>query len=295
MIIEIFEQLVRESSIDFPRDGLDPQVWTKYGDKYVMRDDVVDTIFNVLRKYSDENLDDSAEKIRVVGSICSNQYTDDTDIDIHIVPSIVEEWPEDRVKEVKAFFDDDPSYIGEHPIEVYVQVNEDQDLMSVGAYDLLSNTWEAGPTILPSTFNPYKLYSDLAPEIERRVERADDLLAELKRDVIDYDSVVDAMSHLDCKSRGQLAAFLQSKLEEIEQGIQALYAERKKWTDARQEASTGKTSPDKEWRNENAVFKFLDKYGYLRLLGDLNKIIETDGLEQEDVSVVADKLGIDHE
>ena len=295
---ELLENLMmlQESSIDFPREDLDPQVWEKTGDGYTLQQEVKDKIRLMIDKYGPEDLEEVADKIRIVGSICSNQYTESTDIDVHIIPQVPRDWPEERVKEVKKFFDADPEYVGDHPIEIYVQVNPDQDLVSIGAYDLLNNDWEVGPTLMPENFNPYEFYHHLADEVESRVEKADELLAELKRDTIDYDTMVGAMSRLDGNAKNQLHAFLQTKSEEIENDIQELYVERKKWTDARQKSSSGKSVPDKEWKEENATFKFLDRYNYLKLLGDLNKLIEEDGtVDQDDVGVIATKLGIDRE
>lgn len=294
MIIEIYEKL-NESSIDFPQEGLDLQVWTKVGDEYRLNQQVKDKIRLMIDKYQPEDLEETADKIRIVGSICSNQYVEDTDIDVHIIPQVPRDWPEERVKEVKQFFDAAPEYVGEHPIEIYVQVDAQQDMMSVGVYDLLTSTWEAGPTLMPSSFNPYEFYHHLANEVESRVEKADELLAELKRDTIDYESVVDALSRMDGGDQQKLHAFLQTKADEIENDIQELYAERKKWTDARKEASSGKTKVDKEWKEENAAFKFVDRYNYLKLLGDLNKLIEDDTVDQDDIGVIANKLGIDNE
>jgi len=288
-------KMLQESAIDFPRQGLDPQIWQKAENGWALKEEVKHVIYETLAQYQAEDLKQIAEKIRIVGSICSNQYQDDSDIDVHIVPTNAKDWPEERVQEVKKFFLEDPKLIGAHPIEVYIQVNAEQDLMSIGAYDIINDVWDAGPTLMPASFNPYKFYHHLADEVESRVERADEIIAALKRDTIDYDEILTAMKHMDHSSKQKLHALLQSKAEEIENSIQELYAERKKWADARKHSSTGKTEPDKEWKDENATFKFLDRYQYIKLAGYLYDLIEDDDVDQDDVKQIAGKLGIQSE
>ena len=67
----------------------------------------------------------------ITGSITSNQYTDDSDIDLHIsTPSVNESNQDEMNKKLRTWFDEefkkqnpDVAMIGNHPIEVYFQVN----------------------------------------------------------------------------------------------------------------------------------------------------------------------------
>lgn len=81
----VAESIKKESTIDFPvSEGLCPEVWdrTEYG--YVIKEDIkqkaTELVDKLLAHYKVE-----AKGVNVVGSICSNQYTDDADIDVHIL------------------------------------------------------------------------------------------------------------------------------------------------------------------------------------------------------------------
>jgi len=81
---------VRESSIDFPRATLDKQIWQGVEDGYELKRDIKQQIQLVLNRYPGENLISIAKAIRIVGSICTNLYTESVDIDVHIEPNIKE-------------------------------------------------------------------------------------------------------------------------------------------------------------------------------------------------------------
>lgn len=78
------ESIKKESTIDYPvSETLCPEVWDKTESGYVIKEDIkqkaLELVDKFLAKYKVE-----ATGVNVVGSICSNQYTDDADVDIHI-------------------------------------------------------------------------------------------------------------------------------------------------------------------------------------------------------------------
>ncbi len=83
---------VEESTIDFPRPGLDVSVWDKIGDSYVIKPDVKKIILDTLDKYIKINLRSIADSIHITGSIGTNQYVgsgpDASDLDVHLVIDI---------------------------------------------------------------------------------------------------------------------------------------------------------------------------------------------------------------
>jgi len=79
---------VRESSIDFPQESLDLAIWDKKDNTYTLREDVKNKILNILKKYPDIPLLEIAKEIHIVGSLCTNQFLPESDLDIHIIPDM---------------------------------------------------------------------------------------------------------------------------------------------------------------------------------------------------------------
>jgi len=293
-----------ESSIDFPQKDLDLSVWDKEDDTYKIKPEVKDRIFDVLGKYPETHLLEVAKEIHIVGSSATNQYTDDADIDVHIIPEHIDEWTEESQNKVIEWFnehrDEIDGYIEEHPIEVYIQLDPDQDLMSDGCYDLMTDEWLTGPKIVSLDYDPYEDFSGIADDLRNAVEDADKLFGELKRDVIDFDVIKAAMEQLSPEQKGLFLKRLKSKLEEIEEDIKALYAKRKEWVDARRTASKP-SSPEqalkdvelaKRWKDENALFKFVNRYKYLKMIKALEELLADDEISPDEVDTIKGIVGV---
>jgi len=303
-----------ESSIDFPREGLDPQVWESDGeDSFTLRPEVKEQILDFLDKYPDRDIvglakeEDGEPTIHIVGSICTNQYSDDADIDVHVVVDESDELhsDEDGRAAVKKWFEANREanhgFVGDHPIEVYLQTDERQDLASDGAYHMMRDEWLKGPKVVGSDYDPYDDFSHVFDELSDLAGEADLLMGELKRDVIDYETISKAIEHLPEEQKSKLLAKMKAKLEEIEQDIEKLYAERKEMADVRKRAS--RPTPDqakedaelsKEWNDANALFKFMDRYRYLKVIGDLEDVVSDDGkVTDDDVDVIKGIMGAD--
>jgi hypothetical protein len=300
MYERLFDRVLQDSSINFPRVDLDPTVWENEDGYYFLREEVKDIILALLDKYPDEDLLQRAREIRVVGSIGSNLYLDETDIDVHIIPEDFSKWNEERVKQVMDWYKENVSFermIGKHSIEVYVQLDPRQDLLSVSLYDVLEDTWIVGPKIVPLDYDPYKEFSHLADDIRSVFQEADLTIAELRRDVIDYDVIRQAMERLPGEQRKRLLQRLKTKLEEIEKGVEKLYAERGKMVDIRFLPGTSKEAMKdveqaQRWKNANAIFKFADRYQYLRAIGDLEELLKDDGvITPNEIDIIKGTLG----
>jgi len=314
---ELLEKLVRrfsikESSIDFPQRDLDPFVWMKEDDTYKIRPGVKRKILDTLAKFPD--LVDMAVKnelnlptIHIVGSIATNQWKEDSDIDVHVVIGKDSDYysDEDFQDEVANWFnehrDEIKGYIKKHPIEVYIQYDPNQDLLSAGCYDLMSDKWLSGPRIVPPDYDPYEDFSHIADDLRATVEDADKLLGELKRDVIDYDVIKSAMKQLEPEQKETFLKKLKNKLEEIEKDISVLYKKRKEWVDARRKASKPSTPEEaledielaKRWEDQNALFKFINRYHYLRTIKDLEALLSDDNeITPDEVDVIKNLIGI---
>lgn len=298
------QSLLCESTVDFPQAELDRDLWDKTSKGYQLKNDVKALILRTVnRNPVIPYLANKAQDIRIIGSLCTNLYKDDSDIDVHIVldPKFAEsvEDVEEMQKQVKAWSHDEPQYIGDHPIELYIQENPAQDLLSDGAYSITQNKWLRGPAILDEEYNPYEVYGHVMDKVRELAGGADVDLGELRRDVVDYKVIKDAYHKLGDQQKQELKSFLQEKLQEIDSDIDELLKDKKEWTTMRKNASKPISAEQalqdvklsQEWQDTNAVFKFLNRYGLIKIITDLEDIKDEQPLKHEDVPKVADVIG----
>lgn len=297
---------IKESLIDFAQPDLDKQIWQKTDQGYTLVKGVSQKIYEFIQKFPEADLISMIQEIRIVGSLTSNQYLPDTDLDVHIVPINLKDWDEKKVQYTKKWFDKNQekfdAYIGEHPIEIYVQLNLSQDFLSPGLYNLKTHKWEKGPKIVPSNYDPYEDYSDIMGELKNSVRNADIILGELKRDVIDYEIIQKATQKMSSEDKKHFLEKLELKLKEIEDDINKLYAERKEWVMARRVSTIAPVTPEKaledtqlakQWRDANSLFKFISRYQYLKVIKDLKDTISDDGeLDTEELDSIKKIAGV---
>ena len=277
-----------ESLVDFPRTELEPAIWDKEGDDYTLRKDVELQILEYLSSCPEEDLNVICKDLHIVGSIGTNLYLPETDIDVHIIPrdEVIPETEEEStawVQKVKKWSMRNPIYIGEHPLEIYIQVNVGQDELSDALYDVFTKEWTVGPKIYDLSYNPYDALKDVFSKIEGFAKEADLDLGELKRDLIDYETIDTAMEQLPAEYKTKLRDDLQTKLTELEDDIRELLKSKKDWVEMRHASSTPDMikglSPEeqKKKRTEaDGVFKALNRYGYIRIISDLEKMLRDD-------------------
>lgn len=145
-----------ESVVDFPKETLCPEIWDKViaadgaTETYALKSNVEDAIRsvadNVLAKVR-QQMSVKIDVLHITGSITSNSYTENSDIDLHLLATnltVDDNQAEQINKAVRAAYQT-KTFVGKHPIEVYFQPNKFQDMMSVGCYDVNSRQWIVGP------------------------------------------------------------------------------------------------------------------------------------------------------
>jgi predicted nucleotidyltransferase len=120
---------MNESVLDIPQNNLDSSMWIQNNGKYIPSDEAKEKINSVI-KWLMEKTAVNSFKLHITGSITSNQYSKDSDIDLHFISDLVSEENVDEInKKLREMFENDfkQNYdymIGSHPIEIYFQVNE---------------------------------------------------------------------------------------------------------------------------------------------------------------------------
>ena len=277
-----------ESTASFPSEDLPLDIWNKTEDSYVLKPELKEIILNALSQYPDFDLVDSAENIRIVGSIGTNLYDEDADIDVHIEPKpeVLEGKSEEELEElqrdVMSWFkkerDAQNWYVNEHPLEVYLNLSPMSDYFSDTVYDLLTDSWIKAPKKYDMSYNPYTEYGDLFTEIDEVLMPTDLLLCKLNRLVKDYHRLMS----------GKGAESVQSTEDQIKQTILALYDTEEKWYEIRKRNSAELPAElpenpndlelSKDWKRDNTIFKLIGSvYKYKGVISKLSDLLTEEG------------------
>lgn len=278
-----------ESTASFPSEDLPLDIWDKTDDSYVLKPELKETILEALKQYPDLDLLDVAKDIKIVGSIGTNLYDEDADIDVHIEPKpeFLADKPAEELEELQrnimSWFKEEREsqgwYVNQHPLEVFFTLSPMSDYFSDTVYDLLTDTWIKTPKKYDMSYNPYTEYGDLFTEIDEVLAPTDLLLGKLHRLVRDYDKMKQGKASSDS---------IQSTLDKVKQTIQALYDTEEKWYEIRKRNSAN--LPDelpedpntlelsKEWKRDNTIFKLIGStYGYKKVISELSALVTEDG------------------
>lgn len=283
--------MTKESVLDTPKESLDSAVWQKNDGNIKpqltveAQSKIDDLVTWVQKQYHFSNL-----SVYIIGSICSNSYTEDSDIDIDFcAPNATEDDnDEDIVKEfgwafkknvIENYFSKYPekSKIGTHPFEVYFNPNPFQCFMSVGCYNVLEKKWEVGPELKGQSFDPVSEYYDDA------MKQVDKILKDIRDTIFGlYEKAFVAKKSNDQKFKDEQQKEMMKLLEDASDLFHLMKKVRSNYqkpTKSKEEALERRK--DKKQHIVDAAFKFLEKFGYLQILKDIINIYDTmdDGQE----------------
>lgn len=280
---------IDDSVIDQPKPGLCPEIWEKVVDatgsieiwqlKPEVKKQLVETAEQIctLAKLS---LGGIVQDIHITGSITSNLYTKNADIDMHFVEADdvkIKESAEQTTVRLRSAFEQLSAKgiisktIGSHPVELYFQKNKFQDLMSVGCYSLLTGAWLVGPEIKDASYNPY---DEMYVEIKNLSEQ---LVSDIRQTILTaYEKAVVLMkaSKFDNSESTVQTAFVEmanalTKAAELYGNARAM---RKRLSDPTSFEQAMQFREDKKWKVVDATFKLLDKFGYLAILKEFQTL-----------------------
>ncbi len=211
--------------------------------------------------------------------------------------------PEELQKDVFKFFrqDENVVYIDTHNIEVYLQFNPKQELLAEAVYDLLLDKWIIGPKVVPESYDPYEDFSDVMSDVRELAKEADEELGELRRDIVDYDTIDGVIKNLSGDTKQRLLTKLRDKLFEIEADIETLKKLKLDWITLRRESSKPVSEEEalkdvetaKKWREANAIFKFLSRYRYIKVISKLEQMLSDKKLEPDEINIIRQMMGVE--
>ena len=295
------KQVVKESIIDYVHKTLDPRLWDISQNPPMLRSEVKERIIDELKNYFKEDYDSLIDEIHITGSIGTQQWRSKTDIDVHIVPRDIEinkeKYEELQSRIMKAFRIKD-LYISEHPLEVYLQLDPEQEFRGDASYDVLNDKWIKLPFTLSSDFDPDVEFAYLKKDLNKIFSKIDSALGELRRDLVDHDIIKDYLKNLNPEEKTWLQDKLVNKINEIENDINHLIKQKEKYHQLRKNAY-GPEDEEKAWKDvlkskswapSNVMWKILDRYKYVSLILDLQKVMrnieEGESLDTQDINKV---------
>ncbi len=237
-----FNKYLRESVLDTTKDVLNPIFWKNDKLKSEIKDAILDAIDSVLDNY---------DEVYFVGSSTGYNYNEDTDVDIHIIINDITE------KEADDLFNKLPTelFFETHPVQFYVEADEEFDEAKGSVYDILNDKWIIKP-IKPDFKVPYEYVMEVSKIFMSGI---DDRIQELKTDIIDLKFLEDNNEEERCKI----------KRDEIKADLDSLYMLKNLLYDMRTGSYTGadmnffKQFGKGNESLQNMVYKMIEKAGYL--------------------------------
>ena len=279
----------KESIIDIPRRTYAPGV---FDDEDTDNPKIKDSVLRMISKQFEEfETEYPIIKYSLIGSILTKRYRNDADLDINVLFNIPEDKrEEERLRLSKKYLSaaSPDSIQGKlipgtrHPVNYYFITDEetydDQNLKADAVFDIKGQRFIKRPEDFD--FNPNLYMKDF----QKQVDRIDILKGELKRDIIDYDELME----LKPGEIKDLEKRTKNKLSEIEHHIEKLKnigtevdAERRAAFDRDMTPDEIKTYSIKNRLPANVIYKMLEKYHYLILLKKCKKILD-DGQVTDD-------------
>ena len=279
----------KESIIDIPRRTYAPGV---FDDEDTDNPKIKDSVLRMISKQFEEfETEYPIIKYSLIGSILTKRYRNDADLDINVLFNVPEDKrEEERLRLSKKYLSAaSPDSIQgklipgtKHPVNYYFITDEetydDQNLKADAVFDIKGQRFIKRPEDFE--FNP-NLYMK---QFQKQVDKIDIHKGELKRDIIDYDELME----LKPGEIKDLEKRIKNKLNEIEHHIEKLKdigtevdAERRAAFDRDMTPDEIKTFSIKNRLPANVVYKMLEKYHYLKLLKKCKKILD-DGQVTDD-------------
>lgn len=270
---------VYESILDKPKESLDPTVWQEHptNGKPTLTPEALKKLSLVVdwvqEKYKFSNL-----SVFIIGSICSNSWSENSDIDIDFCATgaTKDDNDEDAIKEFGWAFKKDfienyiekfpeESKIGTHPFEVYFNPNPFQCFMSVGCYNFLEKRWEVGPQTKGIGFDPIsEYYADAMKQVDK-------ILKDIRAKIFElYELAFVVKKSKDHSFQKEQVKEIYKKLEEASNLFKTMKNVRSNFQKpAKSKEEALKRREDRKQHVVDAAFKFLEKFGYIQILKDL--------------------------
>lgn len=227
------------------KDELNPEIWTNPANpsESKMKEDIRLRLIEIADAFVEFlGYDIFVQDITMTGSLANYNWSDYSDIDLHVMYDYKESGPEEELfkdlfKLKKTLFNSTHDItVKGYEVELYVQdINEPH--YSTGVYSVLYNEWVEEPE-----FENVKIDTNI---IKNKVDQWTDIIDSLIEDVENDEDIIQSIEKID-KLKEKIKKYRQCGLED-----------------------------EGEYSYENLVFKFLRRNGYIQKLFDFqNELLD---------------------
>ncbi|MDD5650082.1 MAG: DNA polymerase ligase N-terminal domain-containing protein [Candidatus Nanoarchaeia archaeon] len=272
--LEIFfeRRLPKHASIiDYPQETFCPMIWDLKVEpirlKSEIRKIILDRLSSVLSKFN--NYKNWVTDISMTGSMVTNQYVPETDVDINVSIDF-DKFRQDNLQSVRHCSNDleirqfirqyvyrlnDKKLVGDHPVKFFV-IGKNRRLESDSVYDILKDSWLSSPKFVDTTFVPDE---EFAKERQQALSIVRFVLPFIFRTKVHVnDLVYQEKANKDTTD-------IKAKLTRDFQDLKTLKEEIKEFRLIRFKTNEFELLGckfSKNWEAFNIIFKYIERYGF---------------------------------
>jgi len=281
--LKTYSKYLKESILDPGHDELSLDLWTKENE---IQPKVKKQIIDVLDAWKKKiKLSLKVDSINIVGSMTGYNYSDETDIDVHVQFDTDDK---EKIERLRDIMPEDVVLTGtKHPVQYYfMRNNEDKEARYHGIYDLMNEKWIK--KVVKQEANADDLWESAINQAVSWARKYSLDIDELRRDMKELKIYQHFLAIENDKiDKKRIEKQIASKKMEIKSDYDVLRMNKHMLRSFRTESYDGenfdsktvekKSDPDESLNN--LTFKILEKLGYFDLA---NKILEEYEKEFED-------------
>lgn len=310
MIIKLKKQ---GSILDFSHDDLCTEIWEEGVLKDAVRTFIYQQTIDFFERRKIERYQGFIEDCYIASSLASYNYKDDTDLDIKFIVNIplfkkyntqFEDKTSEEITDYLITLARDSKELTsvvpgtEHELDPYfydeLEGIEENVLKYDSLYSLGSNLWIKEPKKLPKEI-PTDYFLNKAKEYaEPYLEKISKDIEKTKNDSIDFLLLKDYLHQIDEASIKDIEYYYRNQLQIIDQDLDLLIEDRdliKKMRSTNFDRNMLKEEVEKlggslNYGKGNLIFKVFQRYGYMKILNEINEIFKERDFNIEDLPIL---------
>lgn len=294
------------SVVSLPSKGLDHDIWDVEGGKEEpdmkpeVQREILSRLYRGLKSAGFSSPEKWVAKVLITGSCTTNQFDKDSDIDVNVFVDIntlkeEEDFSGSRLgklegkpnSDIYAYIKDvfirdisgKPLFTTEHLINYFLSVGSLDMENFDSVYDLIDGKWVKPPFFAPKDFDPEVVFPEVYQKALDIAKEFDIELGTIKRDSIKLEEIVRRLQEANEEDKALIKAKLNTIIAKLNSEIKELYSKYKDIHSKRKEVFSNDIDQlrdeymkSKNWMPEAVLYKWLDKWRYLKLARELNAI-----------------------
>lgn len=299
---------MKASIIDYPRSGLDERIWNVKGKEINLQPKTRSDIEKIIREFLKEvNLPTSSlEDVIIYGSILTNQWNSNTDIDARVIldPEIVskkyeEVTGDDLFEAARSILHGNLVGNTSHPFNATVVIPGEQTELAqhdLGLtktdpiFSLRTNQIKNFGEWNTSSFDPDTEFEKERKSADELMQYLDTLIHDVRTKTIDVELLKEAIEYVD--NPDEIISKLEEKISSLTTIIYELVTQYELIKKKRSEGyEISPNTMDHHKMPQNIIYKILDKYKYIDIMKKL-KLILKNGIQTTEVEEIADAVNV---